>query len=220
MIETIHDSSPPPIESRRTSRGAALLENEPRILPELFLQSVLNHDLDDALNYKSKDEWHSVSSKEMIGIIEEIAFGLISIGLSKGDKAAILATNSPEWTFADAGCQFAGVIDVPIYTTLAPNSVQYILNDSGSKIIFLENRDAYDRIADQLVDCAAVTRLIFFDADGVNMPNAISSMTCAKTGERCAHSDLHCLRRCEVQSHPRILRLLFTLAEPPANQRA
>jgi long-chain acyl-CoA synthetase len=174
MIETIHDSSPPPIESRRTSRGAALLENEPRILPELFLQSVLNHDLDDALNYKSKDEWHSVSSKEMIGIIEEIAFGLISIGLSKGDKAAILATNSPEWTFADAGCQFAGVIDVPIYTTLAPNSVQYILNDSGSKIIFLENRDAYDRIADQLVDCAAVTRLIFFDADGVNMPNAIS----------------------------------------------
>jgi long-chain acyl-CoA synthetase len=75
---------------------------------------------------------------------------LYSLGLRKGDNAAILAANSPQWTFADAGCQFAGIIDVPIYTTLAPTSVEYILKDSHAKVFFLENRAEYDRIAAEL----------------------------------------------------------------------
>jgi long-chain acyl-CoA synthetase len=109
----------------------------------------------------------------MIRRIENIAAGLYSLGLRKGDKAAILAANSPEWTFADAGCQFAGVVDVPIYTTLAPPSVQYILNDSGSKVLFCENKAAYDRVADALAECPLIENLIFFDADGVELDRAI-----------------------------------------------
>lgn len=51
----------------------------------------------------------------MVERAENIALGLYSLGLRKGDRAAILGANCPEWTLSDAGCQFAGVIDAPIY---------------------------------------------------------------------------------------------------------
>jgi len=110
----------------------------------------------------------------MVERVKEVALGLYWIGLRNGDKAAILASNSPQWTFADAGCQFSGVVDVPIYTTLAPQSIQYILNDSGSRVLFVEDNKAYERVADALVDCRSIEKLIFFDSDGVDLPNAIA----------------------------------------------
>src|SRR5688500_11140507 len=107
----------------------------PSTLPDLFRQAGGKHDLPDALNYKHGDEWKSISSKEMISRIENIALGLYALGFRRGDKAAILASNSPEWTLSDAGCQFAGIVDVPIYTTLAPPSVRYILLDSEPRAL-------------------------------------------------------------------------------------
>ncbi|MEJ7862280.1 MAG: AMP-binding protein [Pyrinomonadaceae bacterium] len=86
----------------------------------------------------------------MISRSENIALGLYSMGLRKADRIALLAANSPEWTLVDAGCQFAGIIDVPIYTTLAPNSVEYIIKDSSAKIFFLDNRETFERVKEVL----------------------------------------------------------------------
>ncbi|MBV9241400.1 MAG: long-chain fatty acid--CoA ligase, partial [Acidobacteria bacterium] len=76
--------------------------------------------------------------------------------------AAILASNSPEWTIADAGCQLAGVVDVPIYTTLAPDQVGYILNDSEARILFIENEAAYSRVREALDACPTLEKIIVF----------------------------------------------------------
>lgn len=172
------------IPNRQTGRGAALFEDEPNTLPDLFRQAVTKNELADALNYKRDDQWIPISSAEMIARIENVAAGLYSIGLRKGDKAAILAANSPEWTFADAGCQFAGVIDVPIYTTLAASSVEYILKDSGSKVIFFENKSQYDRVADVINECSAIDRLIFFHTEGVDLPNSTSLVELERAGQK------------------------------------
>src|SRR5260221_6818725 len=99
-----------------------VIEERPSTLPELFLIAAEKFRSDDALSYKRNGEWKQISSSEMIERIENIALGLYSLGFRKGDRAAILAANSPEWTLTDAGCQFSGVVDVPIYTTLSVNS--------------------------------------------------------------------------------------------------
>lgn len=115
-------------------RGESLLENEPKTLAELIAVAA-QRKLDDALNFKRDGRWQRISSEEMECRAQKIALGLMSLGLTKGDKAAIMAANSPEWTLTDAGCQFSGIIDVPIYTTLAPDSIGYILRDSGARVI-------------------------------------------------------------------------------------
>lgn len=66
---------------------------------------------------------------------------------------AILAPNAPHWTLSDAGCQFAGVIDVPIYTTLAAESVRYIIADSAARVLFLQDRDTNTQLLPVIKNC-------------------------------------------------------------------
>lgn len=164
-------------------RGTPLYADEPRTLAELFLIGSEKFELSDALSYKKDGEWKRISSVEMVSRIANIALGLYSLGLRKGDRAAILAANSPEWTLADAGCQFAGVPDVPIYTTLAPQSVAYMINDSRSQVFFLQNLSAYERIAEIVSQCPSIKKLVFFDATGLELENAISLADLEKAGE-------------------------------------
>jgi long-chain acyl-CoA synthetase len=161
------------ISRESVGRGKPLFPDEPKTLAELFVYAAKKHNRSNALNYKN-GEWRAISSDEMIERAEAIALGLYALGLRKGDKAAILAANSPDWTLVDAGCQFAGVIDVPIYTTLAPDSVCYIINDSTTKVFFLENKAAYDRIAAVMPECPSLEKLVFFDSSGVGLEKAIS----------------------------------------------
>src|SRR5438046_2129752 len=86
-----------------TSDAAVTSASLPTTLAKLFLHAAARFDLPDALNYKSRGEWRAISSREMAARAQNIALGLYSLGLRKGDRAAILAANSPEWTLADAG---------------------------------------------------------------------------------------------------------------------
>lgn len=150
----------------KIGRGEPLLSDEPRTLPELFTKAAAKFGRPDAFRHKVGDEWASISSDEMLSRARSVALGLYSLGLRKGDRAAILAANSPSWTIADAGCQFAGIIDVPIYTTLTPSSVEYILNDSGAKVLFVGSREVFEPIAEVVAESKVIETVIFFDEAG------------------------------------------------------
>ncbi len=141
-----------------------LFEDEPRTLGELYAFAARKHDRPDALNYKKDGAWHRIPTVEMIERAGNIALGLHSLGLRKGDTAAILAANSPDWTITDAGCQMSGVIDVPIYTTLAPNAVAYILRDSGARVLFVENHAGFERLKDVIAECPRLETIVVFEA--------------------------------------------------------
>ncbi|HEY0547940.1 MAG TPA: long-chain fatty acid--CoA ligase, partial [Pyrinomonadaceae bacterium] len=155
-------------------RRVPLKEGEPTTLVEMFEQTVRAHNKPDALNYKSDGAWHSISSNEMLQRARHIALGLHSIGIQRGDRVALLSANCPEWTLADAGCQFAGAIDVPIYTTQTPSQVRYILQDSGARALVIQNRAALERVREAITDCEAIEHFILFDKDGVEDENALS----------------------------------------------
>ncbi len=162
MIDT-HEQT---IELAGLSRyDNGLLDSDPTTIPDLFLRSAVEYDLSDALNFKKDGEWRSISSRTVAERAGSIALGLYSLGLRKGDRAAILGANSPEWTLADAGCQFAGVVDVPIYTTLTPDAVRYIIDDSEARVFFIQDRAAYERIRPAIEDCGSLNHFVFFDGD-------------------------------------------------------
>lgn len=148
---------------RAIGRGKPLYADEPHTLVDLFIDAAAKYPEVNFLNFKRDGEWQSIDSAEMIDRIESCALGLYSLGLRKDDRAAILAPNSAEWTIADAGCQFAGVIDVPIYTTLAPASVEYILRDSGARVLFLQNADSYDTLEEAIANAGTVEKIVLFD---------------------------------------------------------
>jgi long-chain acyl-CoA synthetase len=206
------------IHRRHAGRGVPLLPDEPETLSELFLQAAEKHNRTEALNYKRDGEWRAISSNEMIERAENVSLGLFSLGLRKPDKAAILAANSPEWTLADAGCQFAGVVDVPIYTTLSGSSVRYILNDSGSKVLFLQDKAAYDRIADVFPECSTLEKIVFFDITAVEAENAMSLAELEGRGNQLRTEDPDLIRKLRTAAKPDDLATLIytsgTTGEP------
>ena len=141
--------------------------DEPVTLVDVFNRVARKHKRPDTLNYKSNGHWVSISSDEMLQRVKHIAAGLHAIGADRGDRVALLSESRVEWTLTDAGCIFAGMIDVPIYPTLTPPQVRYILNDSGACILVLANRAKYDEIKEALGECPEVKHVIFFDPQGV-----------------------------------------------------
>lgn len=162
------------VSTSPVSRGIPLNPDEPHTLADLFLLSAKRFDLPDALNFRADGKWNSISAVTMVERSENIALGLYSLGLVKGDRAAILAANSPEWTLSDAGCQFGGYVDVPIYTTLTPESVGYIINDSQARVVFIQDVAMFERIRDAIAACPSIEKLIFFDSAGVDHEKAMA----------------------------------------------
>lgn len=168
---------------RRVKR-IPLFTDEPQTLAELFLYAQKNHSLNDALNYKKDGKWQSISTDEVIERSENIALGLYSLDIRPGDRAAILASNSPSWTIVDAGCQFAGIIDVPIYTTLTPDSIKYIINDSGAKIFFLQDVEAFERIKEIIPECESLEKVVFFGSEIIDSDDALTLEDLEKRGAK------------------------------------
>ncbi|HMF55421.1 MAG TPA: AMP-binding protein, partial [Pyrinomonadaceae bacterium] len=150
-------------ETEMARARVPLMADEPATLVEVFEQAARKYQRPDALNYKRDGAWRSISSAEMIRRAQHISLGLYSLGVRAHDRVSILSENCPEWTLTDAGCLFAGAIDVPIYPTLTPAQVCYILKDSGSRLLFLKNRAKYEQLKEVLVDCTELERVVLFD---------------------------------------------------------
>src|SRR5689334_20452848 len=130
--------------------------DEPATLVDVFTRIARKHKRPDTLNYKSGGGWTSISSDEMLQRAKSIAAGLHAIGARPGDRVAILSESRVEWTLTDAGSIFAGTIDVPIYPTLTPSQVRYILNDSSASVLFLANLEKFHELKDVLGECPQV----------------------------------------------------------------
>ena len=147
---------------------------EPSTLGDLFFRAASEFDLPNVLNYNHGGEWKRISSSDFVTRARNIALGLYSIGLRKGDRVAILAANSPEWTLTDAGCQMAGIIDVPIYTTAAVDAVGYIIDDSEARVIFLDNKDTYHRVMSAITKSSSLEKFVVFDPEGIDDKRVLS----------------------------------------------
>ncbi len=143
-----------------TSAGGRARADVPETIIAIVLRALTLKARPDALNYKRGGEWRPLSSEELLRRVRHVALGLRALGLRRGERAGILSESSPEWVIADLGCQFAGVVNVPLYPTLAPQQVCYIMEDSGALLLFVQNRAAYERVRETLASCAALSTVV------------------------------------------------------------
>lgn len=101
---------------------------------------------DDVLAGKENGKWIKYSIAEYIETANLISYGLIALGVGKGDKVATIAYNRPEWNFVDMGVLQIGAIHVPIYPTISESDYNYILDHAGVKFLFISGKDIYRKI--------------------------------------------------------------------------
>ena len=137
----------------------------PATIIEVMLRALTLKARPDALNYKRGGEWRPISSEELLRRVRHVALGLHALGLSRGERAGILSESSPEWVVVDLGCQFAGIVNVPLYPTLAPQQVCYITEDSGARLLFVQDAAAYERVREVLASCAALSTVVLLSGE-------------------------------------------------------
>ena len=176
-------ASPKTIEPKAEAPSRApLAAAEPTTLVEVFERVAQAHPKPNTLNYKKGGQWIPISSDEMLARIGRIAAGLYSIGVRHGDRVALLSESRVEWTLTDAGCQFAGAIDVPIYPTLMPPQVRYIIQDSGARVLVINNHEKFLQLQEILKECRAIEHIIFFDEAGVTPADGLTLAELEKRG--------------------------------------
>lgn len=103
-------------------------------------------DRTDVLAGKDNGAWIKYSIDDFIGNVNNISYGLLALGIEKGDKIASITLNRPEWNFIDMGIQQIGAIHVSIYPTISDSDYEYVLNHAQVKYIFVSGIEMYRRI--------------------------------------------------------------------------
>ena len=102
----------------------------------------------DFLASKNKDtkEWVKYSPIYYKKYSEYVALGLMALVLGKATKIATISNNRPEWNFLDMGTAMIGAWHVPIYPTLTPEDIEYILRDSEATLLIVSDRLLYKKL--------------------------------------------------------------------------
>ena len=124
-----------------------------KTISDLFKNTVDKYSSKELYYYKKGSDWSSINGKTILYTVTDITNALISKSILKGDKVGILSTNSPKWAMIDYGIICSGSATVSIYPTLIPSQISYIINDSGLKVLFLENDDQLSKIKEIWNEC-------------------------------------------------------------------
>jgi long-chain acyl-CoA synthetase len=116
-------------------------------IADLLPRAAREHADAPAVRFKRDGAWHDLTYAQLGEIVDEIALGLIDLGVEGGERLSILANTRPEWTFCDLAATQAGAVVVPIYQTNSPEECQWVISDSGAQTIICEDASQLSKIA-------------------------------------------------------------------------
>ena len=115
------------------------------------------------LREKVNGQWLEITQEQTRNEAYRIGAGLISLGLEKGDKIALLSESRAMWILAEIGALYAGAVDVPLSVNLGEGKdLVFRINHSDSKWIFVSGNHL-PKIRAILPECPNVEKVIVFD---------------------------------------------------------
>jgi long-chain acyl-CoA synthetase len=125
-----------------------------------------------AVKYKDGDRWIDRTFDEVVEIVRPLAFGLVTLGVEKGDRVSILGNTRPEWTYFDFAALSIGATVVPIYQTNSPEECRYVLDNSDSKVVVVEDAEQLEKVRqvrDQLPQLEQIVLMTGSAEDAISM---------------------------------------------------
>jgi long-chain acyl-CoA synthetase len=123
--------------------------------------------------YKKDNEWVGITGSEIRSTVKDLAFGLQSLSIGKGNNVALLSNNSPRWAMSDYGIICSSAATVSVYPTLIPSQVEYILNDSQSKVVFAENQEQMQKVMASWGNCPNLQYAVVMDDSSTDSDDRI-----------------------------------------------
>jgi long-chain acyl-CoA synthetase len=132
-------------------------------LPQLFLHLTKSYPKPAMLLYKKEGRYVPISTEEFRSRVSRLALGLQNLGVKPGDKIILLADNGPDWTITDYAVLSLGGITVPIYPSLVPEQIKYIINDSDAQVVVTSSQKLWEKVEVVKKDLPQVKHFITFE---------------------------------------------------------
>jgi long-chain acyl-CoA synthetase len=156
---------------------------ELRTLNELFSNAVRPRAAQVLMRFKRNKQWHDLTGAQIAERVQHLALGLHALGVKPGDRVALLAESSPDWSITDYAILANGAVNVPIYPTQAVDQVEFILRNSGARVLFLSNAKQHKRIQPALKGLGkAAPQLFLFDPGAEPPPDTQTLADLEKRG--------------------------------------
>ncbi|MFF7816108.1 AMP-dependent synthetase/ligase [Streptomyces sp. NPDC007945] len=149
------------------SSAQHLLENRPHSVAHLFLSRVEATPDREAYRYPAEldggEEWRSLTWAQTAQRVKAIAAGLLTLGVRSEERVAISSSTRIEWILADMGVMCAGAAATAVYPSTNGEETAYILADSGSRAIFVENAEQLSKVAARKSELPDLEYVVLFD---------------------------------------------------------
>ncbi|MEM8858572.1 MAG: AMP-binding protein, partial [Chloroflexota bacterium] len=117
-----------------------------------------------SMYYYEDESWYPITNQEVLEAQTEIGAGLWSLGVRLSNRVAVMSSSRYEWDMIDGGALGVGACVVSIYPTSTSDATDYILNHSGSKIVFLENAQHWEMVAPLLANQPNLDHVVMIDS--------------------------------------------------------
>ncbi len=182
-------------------------------LPKMFLAAAKNFGDDRiALREKEFGIWQPITWKRYLDNVRHIALGLASLGLKRGEKAAMIGDNRPEGLWAEMGIMCAGGVAVWLFQDCLLDEVVYIINHSDARFLFVEGQEEVDKGLSIKERCPNLERIIWDDPKGMrgyDQPILLSLKDLIGLGRDLEQRDPELFDRMVAQGNSGDVALLF-----------
>jgi len=136
-------------------------------VPKMFLRGLERRAPQVILRQKAFGVWQSLTWEALGVIAREIGMGLIALGYAPGEVVSILSNTRREWVYADLGALGAAGVVNGIYPTDAPTQVEYLLADSSSVFVFVEDEEQLDKVLAVRDRLPKLKKIFVFEMEGL-----------------------------------------------------
>ncbi len=126
-------------------------------------QLIEKHSKPVALGVKRNGKWDTFSTQEYKNMTDWVSYGLLALGITKGDKIITVSNNRPEWNFLDMGMSQIGAVHVPIYPNQGYREYDYIVTHSDAKIIVVSSQEYFEKLEGAAKKAPMVQGIYSFD---------------------------------------------------------
>jgi long-chain acyl-CoA synthetase len=161
------------------------MESSEKTMNDVFRNRVKKYGNRLAVEKKINGKWESATWNEYYERARATGLGLWSLGVRKGNMVSILSENRLEWLYADMGALGIGACIIPIYPTLPSDEIEYIINNSESKVILPENKAQLKKVLEVLDKCPSIEKIIVMeDKDATGHPKIMSFNALLELGRK------------------------------------
>ncbi|MBN1449151.1 MAG: long-chain fatty acid--CoA ligase [Bacteroidetes bacterium] len=173
-------------------------------IPEMFLNLTdrYMHDERPILLRKVEGTYAPIRYAELREMVALFFHGLARLGVTRGDRVAILSENRPEWVITDLATLYHGAMDVPIFPSQTAKQVEFILQDAGASVAVVSNRFQLTKLLKIRGEVKSLKHVIVMN-EMEDMPEGVLGFRQVLDSGRS-----------EYQQHPNALREASILVKP------